>query len=88
MNTTNTPIEPDSVVTTRVATSFTVTCQNLILFTSASFLIYLLDANGGIISTSFLNLTQDQYLEWNNNDQYIINLAAAQLGVTPIPPNA
>jgi hypothetical protein len=87
MNNTNTPIEPDQVVTTRTATSFTVTCQSLTLFTSASFLIYLLDADGGIISTSFLNLTTDQYLQWNNNDDYIIGLAAAQLGVTPIPPN-
>lgn len=84
---TNTPIEPDQVVTTRIATSFTVSCQSLTLFKSASFIIYLLDADGGIISTSFMSLTQDQYLQWNNNDDYIIGLAAAQLGVTPVPPN-
>jgi len=85
-STTNTPIEPNSVVTTRVATSFKITCQSLILFKTASFLICLLDANGGIINTSFLNLTQEQYLQWNNDDDYIIGLAAAQLGVTPALP--
>jgi len=86
MNNTNTLIEPNSVVTTRVATSFRVNCQSLILFKTASFLIYLLDANGGTISTSFLNLTQEQYLQWNNDDDYIIGLVCAQLGVTQALP--
>jgi hypothetical protein len=84
---TNTPIEPDPVVTTRIATSFTVVCTSLTLFTTASFALYLLDDKKALISSSVLNLTTQQYLEWNNNDEYIVNLAAIQLGVTPLPPN-
>jgi hypothetical protein len=84
MTNTNTQIVPDPVTTTRIATSFTVTCTSLTLFTTASFIIYLLDEKKDLISTSFLNLTQEQYLEWNNNDDYIVNLVAAQLGVTPV----
>jgi hypothetical protein len=82
---TNTPIVPDEIITTKIATSFTVTCRSLELFTTASFLVYLLDQNGGAISSQIINLTTEQYLAWNNNDEYIINLVANALGVTPLP---
>jgi len=81
---TNTPIQPDQIVTTRTATSFSVVCQNLVLFTTASFLVSLLDVNKSVISTQIITLTNEQYLAWNNNDDYIINLIATILGVTPI----
>jgi hypothetical protein len=82
----NTPIEPDVITTTRTAVSFTVKCMTLTLFNNASFLASLLDISGNVISTEYITLTQEQYLEWNNNDEYIINLIAGILGVTPIPP--
>ena len=78
-----TPIEPDDIITKRTAVSFTIACQNLTLFTSASFFVSLKDASGGIINTQLITLTQEQYLAWNNNDQYIVDLVASILGVTP-----
>ena len=85
MNTT-TPINPDVITTTRTATSFTVTCRSLTLFQTASFLVSLLDATGKNISNQIITLTTQQYSEWMNNDDYIINLVAGILGVTPNPP--
>ena len=84
MSTITTPIEPEDIITKRTAVSFTISCQNLTLFTSASFMVSLQDQNGGIINTQLITLTQEQYLAWNNNDEYIVNLIASILGVTPI----
>ena len=81
----NTNIVPDIITTQRTATSFTVRCLSLELFNTASFLAQLLDADGGVISTQVIHLTTEQYNEWYNNDQYIINLTAETLGVTVAP---
>jgi hypothetical protein len=81
---TNTPIEPDVITTTRTATSFTIKCMNLDLFNSASFLTTLVDSSGFKISNKVINLTPEQYLEWKNDDSYIVDLVATELGVNPI----
>jgi hypothetical protein len=82
-NTINTPILPDVITTTRTATSFTIRCMNLDLFKSASFVASLVDASGNVIDNKFINLTTEQYLAWQNDDTYIVNLVASILGVTP-----
>ena len=81
MNTTNTQIEPNEIITKKTAVSFTVSCRTLELFKTASFLVYLKDETDNIISSQLINLTTEQYLLWNNNDQYIINLVADIIGV-------
>jgi hypothetical protein len=75
-------IQPDTII----ATSFIVKCRTLELFTSATFVVSLLDVNNTIISSQFITLTTEQYLMWNNNDDYITNLVASILGVTPVVP--
>ena len=80
-----TPIEPSEIITKKTAVSFTIICRSLDLFKSASFLVYLKDNEGGIINTELINLTTEQYLEWNNNDEYIVKLVAGILGVTIKP---
>jgi hypothetical protein len=86
--TTVTPIEPDVITTSRTATVLTIRCMSLELFTSATFLATLSDASGGIITTQVIKLTTEQYLAWNNNDAYIIDLVASILGVTPSLPSS
>ena len=81
---TDTKIEPSVITTTNTATSFNVRCKSLELFNTASFIATLLDDNQRIISIQTVNLTNEQYLEWNNNDYYIIEIVANALGVTPI----
>ena len=87
MNQINTPIVPDVITTTRTATSFTIRCMNLDLFKTASFVASLLDDTGNVIDNKFINLTNEQYLEWQNDDTYIVNLVATTLGVTPSVPS-
>ena len=83
---TDVPIVPDEITTKQTAVSFIVTCRSLELFTTASFLVNLMDINRSIISSQLITLTQEQYLEWGSNDDYIINLIATILNVTPLPP--
>ena len=56
---TNVPIVPDEITTKQTAVSFIVTCRSLELFTTASFLVNLMDINRSIINSQFITLTTD-----------------------------
>jgi len=84
----STPIQPSTEITTRIITSFTVSVIRLELFTSVTVNALLFGADGGFIEVKTLTLSGQDYLDWNNNDQYLINKVAEILGftiVTPIP---
>jgi hypothetical protein len=84
----STPIQPSTEITTRIITSFTVSVIRLELFTSVTVNAMLYGADGGFIEVKTLTLSGQDYLDWNNNDQYLINKVAEILGftiVTPIP---
>jgi len=73
-------IQPFVITTTNTAVSFSVTCQQLNLFTNAEFRVDSFDVDGNIVNRQFVTLTNEQYLSWNNNDEYIVTLVANQLG--------
>jgi hypothetical protein len=77
-----TPIDPFVVTTTNVVTSFTVSCRSLVLFSNATFTVDSFDKNNNLVSRQVVPITNEQYLEWNNNDEYIIALMAQILGYT------
>ena len=81
---TPTPIEPFPIVTTKVVRSFTVSCRSLTLFTNATFTVDSFDEKNNLISRQVIPIDQQQYLEWNNNDEFIIDLMAQILGYTII----
>ena len=68
-----------------VATRFTVICAYLDLFNFATFTVRSCDANGSVIKTDTIEITPEEYLAWNNNDEYIIQLMATKLGYTLQP---
>jgi hypothetical protein len=78
-----TPLEPQVFTTSRTATSLTIKCMHLNLFQNATFIANLMDVEGNVIETRVITLTHEQYLEWNNNDDYIVNLVSGILGVSP-----
>ena len=63
-------------------TSFSVTCQNLTLYRSAMFAIQSYDINNEVVQVNYMTLSEEEYLSWNNNDTYIVDLAASKLGYT------
>ena len=84
---TPTSIEPYTQITTNIIRSFTVTCRSLTLFTNATFTVDSFDEKNNLISRQVIPIDQPQYLEWNNNDEYIIQLMATILGYTIIVSN-
>ena len=57
------------------------------LFKSASFTVDCFDAQNNLINRQVLNMGTDDYLQWQNNDEYVITWAAQQLGfVIETPP--
>ena len=77
-----TQIQPFTQTTTNVITSFNVSCRSLDLFNNASFTVDSFDSTNKLVNRQVINLTNQQYLDWNNNDEYIINLVAQELGYT------
>ena len=85
------PIQPFVIKTTQTVTSFTVSCRTLNLFENATFTVDSFDVNKILVSRQVVPITNQQYMEWNNNDEYIIDLMADTLGytlVTPTPASA
>jgi hypothetical protein len=79
-----TPIEPFTQITTNIIRSFTVSCRSLTLFTNATFTVDSFDDKNNLITRQVVPIDQQQYLQWNNNDEYIIQLIASILGYTVI----
>ena len=75
-----TPIDPSVVTTTQTITSFTVTCRELNLFVNAAFFVDTFDIDNNLIKRNMVDLTTEEYLAWNNNDTYIVNLMATKMG--------
>ena len=82
----NTTIQPYTQTTTQVITSFTVSCRSLDLFNSATFTVDSFDINNNLVSRQVIPINNEQYLEWNNNDSFIIDLMATILGYTLTSP--
>jgi hypothetical protein len=64
-------------------THLSIICMNLNLYQSAKFMVDIFTDSGYPIERQYIELTKEEYLEWNNDDQYIINLVCARLGFTP-----
>lgn len=81
-------IEPSTQTVTNIITSFIVTVTNVQLFTSAILSVDLLNDEPKLINTVSLVLAGEDYNNWANNDDYIINYVATQLGFVLIPNNS
>ena len=82
-----TPIQPSTETTTKVITSFTVNVMRLELFQSVTVNAMLYGATGNFLEVKTLTISGQDYLDWNNNDQYLIDKVAQLLGftITPTP---
>jgi hypothetical protein len=60
--------------------SIRVGCQNINLFQNATFIVDLFNADGVRVDRQIITITNEEYLAWNNNDEYIMNLMATKLG--------
>ena len=77
-------IVPKTETTTRVVVRFTLDAIELILNTSATFRVVLYDIDGVSINMQFVVLEGTAYSNWGNNDDYVLQYVANQLGFTLI----
>lgn len=78
-------IEPSVVTEVKTITNFRLTTQDLILFTSVTFRVELLNDVGNLVDLKYVVISGDDYANWNNDDQYIINKVAERLGFVVKP---
>jgi hypothetical protein len=74
------PIQPYDQITVKVIYGFDVEVNTVILNTSARLSVRLYDQNNTIVNVQTMELTGEDYSNWNNDDQYIINKVAEKLG--------
>ncbi len=82
---TNINVEPHDIITVKKITSITIRIVNLVLFTSVTVSVNLFNESGYVCDTRTLDITGEEYLAWNNNDEYLVDLVCSKLGLTPIP---
>jgi len=79
-------IVPADVVV-KLVTSFTIQITNVQIFDSASIIVFLYgNESENPVGRRELNISGQEYLDWNNNDQYIVNLICKKLGFTQLNP--
>jgi hypothetical protein len=75
-------IVPLDKVTTLTIYSFTLDRIEVDLFNSARIRVNLMDQNNNRIDCTFVTLEGEDYTNWGNSDDYIINYVANKLGFT------
>ena len=54
----------------------------VILFTSVHINVMLLQDNN-LVDSKFFTITGEEYNNWSNDDQYLVDLVLSKLGMTP-----
>ena len=78
-------IVPVDKTTTKTVVRFALDIIELILNTSATFRVITYDIDGASIETQFVVLDGTAYSNWGNNDEYVVQYVANQLGFTLVP---
>lgn len=77
-------VDPKEIVQT--ITKVNILCLNVIFFETARFMVEIFSDVGQSLSQQYFDLTKEEYLAWQNNDEYIINLLCSKVGLTPSAP--
>jgi hypothetical protein len=75
-------VNPKEVIKTIAKVN--ILCLNVLFFESARFMVEIFADTGENLSRSCFDLTKEEYLAWQNNDEYIINLMCSKVGLTPV----
>lgn len=78
-------IVPVDKTTTQTIIRFVLDITELILNTSATFRVISYGIDGKSIETQFVVLEGTAYSNWGNNDEYVVQYVANQLGYVIVP---
>jgi len=86
LNETPTYIQPFEEIVKKTITSFKVSINYIEIFKYANLNIVFFDSNNNLVKACPLDITGEDYANWGNNDEYIINYVANYYGFVIIPP--
>jgi hypothetical protein len=69
---------------TSIINQVKISIDSLILYKSVSFTVYLMSSEYTIVDNKTFTLTDNEYTNWGNNDDYIVNYVLNQFGLTQI----
>jgi|APFre7841882793_1041355.scaffolds.fasta_scaffold02451_2 hypothetical protein len=75
-------IVPAQSTITNTVVRFEVFITDLVLNTSASFKVWLYDALDKLVEVKYVSMIGQDYLNWGNDDKYVLQFVASQLGFT------
>lgn len=75
-------IEPVDKITMQTIVRFSLDITELLLHQSATFRVSLYNVNDKLVDTKFVTLEGDDYTNWGNDDEYILQFLANKLGFT------
>jgi hypothetical protein len=81
------PVVDSTYTRSSVINNIQVRVMNVVLYNSVSVYATLFSDKNVIDTKSFL-LTGTDYTDWGNDDDYIVNYALTQLGLTKLPAEA
>lgn len=84
MNNENIPVTPQERVKTVVITSVEIKIVRLELGKSVSVIVLLKDDNGSLSEAVNLKIEGEEYNNWGENDQYLIDLCIRKCGLEPL----
>jgi len=73
-------IVPVDKTTTQTIVRFAMDIIELVLNTSATFRVLCYDIKDKLVDTQFVTLEGDDYTNWGNEDEYVVQYVANQLG--------
>ena len=73
-------IEPFENTVIKTVVRFSLEINKMVFNKSAKFRVFLYDINNMLITTSYVTIEGEDYLNWSNDDNYVINFVANKLG--------
>lgn len=73
-------IQPFEKTVIKTIVRFSLNITELILNTSATFSVLCYDIDDKLIDTKFVSIEGTDYVNWGNNDSYVIDFVANKLG--------
>jgi hypothetical protein len=82
------PVEPEEIKQpSKIVSYYNYNVMEFIPFKSIRMNCILFTANNEFIESKIVTMAGEEYANWGNNDEYLINYMNTQLGLTPLPSN-
>lgn len=85
MNSSVVDVEPKEFVTVRNASTATIRVINLELGKYVDCLLNICESNGNSFQSDMYHIEGEEYDNWGNSDDYLINLVLSKAGLTRKP---